>query len=143
MQLFLVLNNLKINKKLKKKNNKNMKNKIKYFAFFISSAFVGFINGIFGGGGGLICVPILKKLLKLTDKQAHATAVLIMSIISIPTVIIYITTISINWWQTLLITFGVLIGGLIGAVFLKKINNKTINIIFIIIMFCAGIKMLF
>lgn len=120
-----------------------MNEKLKFYLFLFSSIFVGIINGLFGGGGGMLCVPFLKLFLNLEDKKAHATAVLIMAIISIPTLIVYITTISFNFSQTLFLTIGVLIGGLVGAKLLKNMNNQTINIMFIIIMIVAGVKMLF
>ena len=120
-----------------------MSDKLKFFLFFLASAFVGVINGIFGGGGGMICVPLLKLLLGLNDKKSHATSILVMAIISIPTIIVYITTQSFDFISALLLTIGVLIGGLIGTKLLKSLNNETINVIFIILMFTAGIKMLF
>lgn len=120
-----------------------MSNKLKLLLFFVSSAIVGIINGIFGGGGGMICVPLLKLLLGLNDKQSHASSVLVMAIISIPTIVVYITTQTFNWGNVIMLTIGVLIGGLIGTKLLKDLNNETINIIFIFLMFSAGIKMLF
>ena len=111
--------------------------------FLLSAVVVGFINGIFGGGGGMLCVPLLKMFLGLDDKKAHASAVLVMAIISIPTLIIYITTIQISWISAIFLSLGVLFGGLIGGALLKKLKNDVINIIFIIIMFVAGFKMIF
>ena len=120
-----------------------MSSKAKFLLFILSSILVGIINGIFGGGGGMLCVPLLKIFLKFDDKQAHATTVFIMAIISIPTIIVYITTLSFSLINAILLTIGVLFGGLIGSKLLKTLNNKTINIIFILIMFVSGIKMIF
>ncbi len=120
-----------------------MNKNLKLILFIISAVAVGFINGMFGGGGGMLCVPLLKMFLNLDDKKAHASAVLVMAIISIPTLIIYITTIPINWASAIFLTIGVVIGGIIGGALLKKMKNDVINIIFIIIMFVAGIKMIF
>lgn len=120
-----------------------MKTKLKLFCFFLASIFVGIINGIFGGGGGMLCVPLLKILLDLNDKQAHATTVLVMAIISIPTLIVYITVQSFSLVNAIFLTLGVFIGGIIGSKILNKISNQALNIIFIAIMFFAGIKMIF
>ena len=132
---FLFINNF-----LFLKDNKYMFKKV---LFLFSALFVGFINGLFGGGGGMLCVPLLKIFLDLEDKEAHATAVLIMALISIPTLIIYITTLTFNLSNALFLSFGVLGGGIIGSFILNKINNKTLNIIFILITLLAGIRMLF
>ena len=91
----------------------------------------------------MLCVPILKMFLNLDDKKAHATTVLIMAIISIPTIIVYITTIPFNLVNALLITVGSLFGGLIGSKLLNKLSNKTINILFIALMLFSGIKLIF
>lgn len=120
-----------------------MKKNSKLALFLLSSIVIGIINGIFGGGGGMLCVPILKIFLDLEDKEAHATTVLIMAIISVPTLIIYITTLPVNWGNTTLVTLGVVVGGFVGSKLLKKLSNNTINIAFIILMFLASFKMLF
>ena len=124
------------------KHNKNVKKDAKLVLFLLSSIIIGIINGIFGGGGGMLCVPVLKLMLDLEDKEAHATTVLIMAIISVPTLIIYITTLPVNWGSTALVTLGVVIGGFVGSKLLKKLSNNTINIAFIILMFLASLKML-
>ena len=125
------------------KHNKSVNKKYKYVLLIVCSVFIGIINGIFGGGGGMICVPVLKSLFKLEDKQAHATTILIMAIISIPTLIVYITTFSVNLLNSIMVTIGVIIGGFIGSKLLNKFSNKTINILFILIIFSAGIRLLF
>ncbi|MBQ9786267.1 MAG: sulfite exporter TauE/SafE family protein [Clostridia bacterium] len=102
---------------------------------------VGFINGFFGGGGGLVCVPTLERIYKLPTKKAHATTILIMLPLSIISSIIYIINNNFNYAVTFSITAGVLIGGFLGAVLLKKIKGSVIRWIFIIILFSAGVRM--
>lgn len=120
-----------------------MKEKRKYIIFFILSGIIGLINGLFGGGGGILCIPVLKKLLKMEDREAHATAVLVMAIVSIPTLIIYLSTIQFNFSEVIFVTLGSLIGGLIGILLLKKFSNKVINILYIIVLFACAIKCFF
>ena len=120
-----------------------MKNKTRLILFLVFSMVIGAINGIFGGGGGMLCVPLLKWLLKLDDKSSHATTVLIMAIISVPTLIVYITTLPFDLTSVTFVTLGVVVGGFIGSKLLKKLSNDTINIAFIILMFLASLKMIF
>ncbi len=117
-----------------------MRPKTKLIIFFILSGVVGAINGIFGGGGGILCIPIFKKLLGLPEKQAHATAVLVMSIISIPTLIIYLTTLHFEVSRLIFVTLGALIGGLIGAKLLGKLSDKTLNILYILVLVLSAVK---
>ena len=44
------------------------------FEFDLGDIFGSF----FGGGGGMVCVPILQKVLFLESKQAHATAIAVI-----------------------------------------------------------------
>ena len=103
---------------------------------------VGFVNGFFGGGGGLVCVPTLEKIYKLPTKKAHATAIAIMLPLSIVSSIVYIFTNTINFILCASVTAGVLIGGLIGALLLKRFSGAVVRWIFIIILFSAGVRML-
>lgn len=112
----------------------------KLLIFLLFSLLIGFVNGLLGGGGGMICVPILKLFLNLEDKKAHATSILVTSLLSISTLIVYITTLNLDFSFSPFLCAGVLFGGFVGNVLLKKFSNKTLNIIFIFVMFVAGLK---
>ena len=104
---------------------------------------IGFVNGFLGGGGGMICVPILTFCLKLKDKVAHATAILIMLPISLASSLVYIFNSTFELVGTLLVTGGSVVGGVIGSLLLTKLSNRIIRAIFALIMVAAGIRMLF
>ena len=105
----------------KKKEKKNIALKA------VFALIVGFINGFFGGGGGLVCVPTLEKIYKLETKKAHATAIAIMFPLSVLSSVIYIINNSINFAVISSVTAGVLIGGFLGAIFLKKLSGSAIR----------------
>lgn len=128
-----------MDKKVKEK--KILKRDVIYLV--LSGILIGVLNGFFGGGGGMICVPTIKKIMDMPDKNAHATTVFIMSIISIPSMIVYITNFGINFQNTIPIVIGVVVGGMLGAKLLSIIKNDILNLIFIILMVGVGIKMLF
>ncbi len=107
----------------------------------IFAVFVGFVNGFFGGGGGLLCVPTLEKVYKLETKKAHATTVAIMLPLSIVSSVVYLFHNNINVWATIAIAVGSTIGGLFGAFALKKTNSDFIRWMFIVILFVAGVRM--
>ncbi len=109
----------------------------------ISGIFVGFLNGFFGGGGGMIVVPVLVFLFGLEEKKAHATAILCILPLSITSSIIYITKGSLDFLNLGLTTLGVIVGGIVGSLLLKKMNNKVLRIIFSVVMIIAGIKLMF
>ena len=117
--------------------------KIKIFYIVLSGILIGFLNGLFGGGGGMICVPLIKKITNFEDKKVHATTVMIMALISIPSTMVYALNFGVDLTKAVPITLGVLFGGLVGAKILVKLKNDVINLIFILLMIAVGIKMYF
>ena len=119
-----------------------MENKKKIFFMIITGIVTGFINGIFGGGGGMIVVPMLIFLLNYPVKTAHATAIMIILPISVISGIIYASYGSFNMNVGLPVTIGVILGGITGARLLSKLNADIVTKIFSLVMLGAGIKML-
>lgn len=109
----------------------------------IIGSLAGIVNGLFGGGGGMIVVPMLVFLLKKQPKVAHATAIMIILPLSVVSGIIYALFGSFDVSKGISTSIGVIIGGVIGALLLKKLSSKKIVIIFSIVMLIAGVKMLF
>ena len=108
----------------------------------IIGAIIGFVNGFWGGGGGMICVPLLMSVIKLPEKNAHATTLLIMLPLSLASLIIYLIRGNVLWLEMLNITAGFVVGGVLGALLLKKISNLWLGIIFSIVIIAGGMKML-
>lgn len=138
-----VKNDKKSNKntKITQKDNKKSQFK-KKLELILSGTFIGFLNGFFGGGGGMICVPILQKVLNLDSKKAHATAIAIIFPLSLISAFIYVYNGVIQSLPLLATTIGVVSGGLLGAFALKVLPPKAIKIIFALIMFVGGIKLI-
>ena len=109
----------------------------------IAGALIGAINGFFGGGGGMVCVPVLTMLLKLPEKEAHATTLLIMLPLCICSLITYFITNTFVWQQVGVIALAFVVGGVLGAILLKKLNNVVVGFIFAGIVIVAGVKLLF
>lgn len=126
-------------------NGKNtfLSNKKTIILGLIFGVVIGFINGFFGGGGGMIVVPILYYIFKLPEKVSHATALFIILPLSIAGSIIYIIKGGVLTLNLLYCGVGFIAGGIIGAILLKKANNKTLRVIFASIMLIAGIRLLF
>ncbi len=120
-------------------------NKKKYERLFLilSGAVIGLLNGFFGGGGGMVCVPILEKVLKLDNKHAHATAIAVILPISLISAFIYVYNGYLESFPLLIVGGGVIAGGVLGSYALKVLPPKAIRIIFAIVMFAGGIKLIF
>ena len=109
----------------------------------LGGALAGFINGIFGGGGGMIIVPLLTLILKYNPKKAHATAILIILPLSLISGLLYSYFKMLGISLLLPVSIGVSVGGVVGAILLSKLSSKWIVLIFSIVMDVAGVKMIF
>jgi len=116
------------------------KNKLKLIA--VGGA-VGLVNGFLGGGGGVFVVVALTLCLGFAQKNAHATAILIILPISICSAIIYIANGFVDWKMTLFAATGVVIGGVVGAFLLKKAKNNWLRLAFAFVLMLAGVRMFF
>ncbi len=133
---------MKKQKTSKKDKQKHKKSQIgKKIILLLLGGMIGFINGFFGGGGGMICVPTLEKALKLDNKRAHATAIAVIFPLSLISCAIYIFKGSIQSLPLLTVGLGVLAGGIAGSISLKYIPSKVLRIIFAIIMFVGGVRL--
>ncbi len=123
----------------KKTSKFTLKHKI---ILILSGGVIGFLNGFFGGGGGMICVPILQKVLGLDAKHSHATAIMVIFPLSLISAFIYVINGFISSLPLLTIGLGVVAGGILGSFALKFLPPKAIRLIFAIIMFVGGIKLI-
>ena len=102
---------------------------------------IGVVNGLLGAGGGMIAVPMLKKL-GLSQKEAHANAVAVILPISILSALIYIIKDYVNLSDAFIYIPTGLLGSLIGAYILNKISPLWLKRIFGILMIYAGVRLL-
>lgn len=59
-------------------------------ALILSGAVTGILSGFFGGGGGMLVVPALTLIMKLTEKQAHATAIAVILPVTVVGAVTYL-----------------------------------------------------
>ena len=120
---------------------KNDFSKKQIAVLILCGASIGLVNGFFGGGGGMLCVPILESFMKLESKRAHATTLCIILPLSIVSAVIYIIKNDVDVINLSWVSLGTIIGGIVGALWLNKINNKVLRVIFAILMLGVGIKL--
>jgi uncharacterized membrane protein YfcA len=107
----------------------------------ILSISVGFINALFGAGGGLVAVSLFKSE-KLSQKESQATAISVILPLTIISAVIYMYKGYFHITDALgYIPFGI-IGSLIGPILVKKIPDKVLRKIFALFMIYSGINMI-
>lgn len=134
--------------KVKKRDEKSAKEKEgnngkKRVFGIITGLAAGLANGIFGGGGGMVVVPMLIDLMKKEPKTAHATAILIILPMSVLSGLFYAAFGTFDFRVGIPVVIGVAAGGTLGALLLNKLSSKWIVAVFCAVMAAAGVKMLF
>lgn len=107
-----------------------------------TGALVGLANGLFGGGGGMLAVPLLKKL-GMEERNAHATAIAVIYPVCIASFFVYAYAGFCDFSVLLPTAFGVFFGGIIGAKLLKNLPERTVKITFSILQVFAGAWLMF
>ncbi|MBO4594590.1 MAG: sulfite exporter TauE/SafE family protein [Clostridia bacterium] len=121
-----------------------MKNKLKKnISATLLGGLAGLINGLFGGGGGMVVVPTLTDLIGRERKKAQATAMLVILPLSLISAFLY-SSFGYCDPNTLIPTMiGTAVGGITGALFLRKTSDVILFFLFYTLMFFAGLKMIF
>jgi uncharacterized membrane protein YfcA len=105
--------------------------------------FSGFVNGLFGSGGGILLVPIFNNLVNTEEQKSHATALAIIFFLTTTSSIFYVSSGVYDTSLTIKVGIGSIIGGYIGAKLLSKVNGKFLRITFGLIMVIAALRMVF
>ena len=127
----------------KAQNFENIKN-VKWFILLVIGGILGFVSGVLGIGGGVILSPILLLFHWAKLKEASAIASAFIFVNSLSGLIGLFSTGYIaapNLW--LLVSIGVIAAFLGSYSAVNKLSTKTIKYILSIVLFTAGIKLVF
>lgn len=118
---------------------KKEKNRLKKFLCGLAT---GAANGAFGGGGGMLAVPLLQAT-GLDEKKAHATAILVVLPISALSFLVYALRGAVASAVLVPVALGVTFGGFLGARLLGKLSEKIVGRVFAALQLAAGLFLLF
>jgi len=107
----------------------------------VGGAAVGILNGMLGAGGGMLVVPMLKKL-GLEQTNAHATAVAVIFPLSILSAGAYLLLGHFELGQAAAYLLPGAAGALAGGLLLAKIPAKWLRKSFACFMIWAGIRLM-
>lgn len=102
---------------------------------------IGMVNGLLGSGGGMLAVPILKKL-GFGQKEAHSNAVAVILPICMLSSGLYLFNDYVNLSDALIYIPAGLLGAVLGTYCLRKISPIWLKRIFGGFMVYAGIRLL-
>ncbi|MCB4792581.1 MAG: sulfite exporter TauE/SafE family protein [Elusimicrobia bacterium] len=104
----------------------------------------GVLGGLFGIGGGIILIPALVYLFKLTQHQAQGTTLAILiPPIGLLAAWVYYKNGNVDLKIAVFICLGFFIGGFIGAKIAALFSNDALKKLFGAAMLLVAIKMIF
>lgn len=113
----------------------------KQMVFAASGAAAGAINGLFGGGGGMVFLPCLVKS-GLQQKKAFATCVAVILPICAVSAFLYLLRVPFDWLQALPYLVGGAIGGAVGGKTFGRVSTRCIRQLFALFMLYGGVRYL-
>ncbi len=104
-----------------------MEQKGKTWGPWICGAAAGVVNGLFGAGGGMILIPLLRKLTDLKEKEIFACSVGVILPLSVVTLGMYFLRGGEIASQGIPYMIGGTLGGIGAGILLKKIRAKWLH----------------
>ena len=111
-------------------------------SLLLGGALTGAVNGLFGGGGGMVAVPLLACVAKYPADRAHATAIAAVLPVCLVSGLIYVLGGFVPLAVLLPVSLGALAGGYAGAKLLPLFPPRAIEGLFALLMFAAALGML-
>ena len=109
----------------------------------LAGGLAGLANGFFGGGGGMILVPLLVSKCGLDQREAFATSVAVILPLCVLSSAIYLFRGGLDLSIALPYLAGGLIGGFVSGKVFKNLNMDWLKKAFALLILYGGIKSLF
>lgn len=110
--------------------------------YAIAGGLAGLVNGLFGGGGGSVFVPLLTRYCKLDQRKAFATSVAVIAPLCALSAGIYWFRGDLELTAALPYLIGGLAGGLIGGKVFRKLSMVWLRRGFALLILYGGVKAL-
>ena len=98
----------------------------------------GLVNGFFGGGGGMVLVPLLVLWCGLDQRKAFATSVAVILPLCVLSAAIYLFRGGVDFTAALPYLAGGLLGGLLGGKLFKRLNMVWLRRLFALLLLYGG-----
>lgn len=102
----------------------------------------GLLAGFFGVGGGIVLVPLLVDLGRLSQHRAHATSLAAIFFIGLSTFAGYATSGEVDGALGVALGAGGLAGSALGASLMHRLSASTLKLVFAALLLVLGVRML-
>ena len=108
----------------------------------LAGAAAGAVNGLFGGGGGLVLVPMLSRRSGLDPRRLYATSVAVIFPVCLVSAGIYLWRGGVSLSAALPYLAGGLCGGLAGGHLYARVSTLLLQRLFAALLLYAGARYL-
>lgn len=108
----------------------------------IAGAAAGLANGLFGGGGGMVFLPILSRFGRLEQRRLYATCVGVIFPVCLVSAAVYVLQGGVSLRTALPYLIGGLVGGFGGGKLYGRVSTGFLKWVFAAFLFYAGVKYL-
>ena len=108
------------------------------WAAALAGGAAGYANGLFGGGGGMVFLPILSRWGGLEQRKLYATCVGVIFPVCAVSAAVYLLRGGVSLTQALPYLIGGAVGGILGGKLYGKVPTKVLKWLFAAFLFYAG-----
>ena len=108
----------------------------------IAGGAAGLANGLFGGGGGMVFLPILSRWGGLEQRKLYATCVGVIFPVCLVSAAVYLFRGGVSLGAALPYLAGGLIGGYLGGKLYGRVSPRLLRRIFAAFLVYAGVRYL-
>lgn len=119
-----------------------MEKKRAWLAPAVAGGLAGVANGFFGGGGGMVLVPLLTGRCGLDQRRAFATSVAIILPLCVLSSVVYFFRGGLDLSAALPYLLGGLAGGWIGGRVFRRLNMDWLRRAFALLILYGGVRSL-
>ena len=110
--------------------------------YAVSGVLAGVVNGLFGGGGGMVLVPLLRRWCGLEERRAFATCVAVILPFCVVSAAVYLLRTPFNLTQALPYLLGGLAGGFVGGRLFPRVPAPWLRYLFAAFLVYGGVRYL-
>ncbi|MBQ8852453.1 MAG: TSUP family transporter [Oscillibacter sp.] len=108
----------------------------------LAGGLAGLANGLFGGGGGMVFLPILSRWGELPARKLYATCVGVIFPVCLVSAAVYLFRDGFSVREALPYLLGGAVGGFFGGKLYGKVSTKFLKWLFAAFLCYAGVKYL-
>lgn len=110
--------------------------------FALAGALAGVANGLFGGGGGSVLVPVLTRWCGLDRRRAFATSVAVILPLCALSVVVYFLRGGLEWGTAWPYVLGGAVGGWLGGRLFRGVRVDWLRRGFGLLLIYGGVRYL-